>query len=134
MSLKRIVAVTAGLAATGAVVGSVLGALTIIGWIVVESRRLTGSDWPVIGVAAVAGAAIGAVLAPIFAWALLRTVPLGRAILGTAVGTVAGVVVGPLIHAAGLIPGALAGFAIAAVALRLTASRRTTPSTHQLGP
>jgi hypothetical protein len=122
MSLKRILAVTAGLAATGAIVGTVLGASALTAWILIRSGDLRGAGG-IIGIAALTGAAIGAVIAPIFAWTLLRTVPLGRAILGTAIGTLLGVAVGPLIHASGLFAGPIAGFILAAVGLRLTATR-----------
>ena len=121
MGAKQILVVTSGLMAAGAVVGAVLGAATMFGMMLVQERSIDA--FPVIGVAAGVGAAIGAVLAPVFAWGLLRTVPLGRAIGWTALGTIAGVIVGPLLHSAWLIPGALVGFTSAAVALRLSAAR-----------
>lgn len=125
MSAKQILVVTAGLMAAGAVVGAVLGAATMLGMMLVQERSMLHTAWPAIGIATGFGAAIGAVLAPVFAWGLLRTVPLGRAIGWTALGTIAGVIVGPLLNPAWLIPGALVGFTSAAVGLRISAARGT---------
>lgn len=69
---------------------------------------------------------LGAVLAPIAAFTLMRHVPIWRAIVETALGTTVGVaigwVVGPRMGYAGLWPVGLGllGFLIAAVRLRLT--------------
>ena len=125
MQWKRILAVTAGLMAAGTIIGGVLGLLAMLGWILIRDAESLRRSVAVLGVAAGFGALAGAVLAPVFAWGLLRTVPLGRAILGTALGTIVGVIIGPLIAPQGLVLGALAGFTTAAVVLRVTAARGT---------
>jgi hypothetical protein len=121
--VKRIIAVTAGLAATGAVAGAGLGTLVMALGLLV----LTGvfpRDLSLLGVSAFFGAGIGAVLAPVAAWSLLRYVPLGRAIgqttLGAVLGALIGLVMGPFAAAIG----SLVGFAAAAVRLRLTTPAR----------
>jgi len=70
------------------------------------------------------GGVMGAVLAPIAAWSLMRRVPIWRAITDTAIGTVIGAVVGlvfqPRFDTAWLSPPLLGicGFALAAIRLR----------------
>ena len=70
-----------------------------------------------------AGAAIGVIAAPIMSWLLLRDVPLGRAILHTAIGTVFGGILG-LVLASPFI-GAVAGFSAAALRLSISARQRS---------
>jgi hypothetical protein len=121
--------VTLAVSAVGAVVGAALGALTLLGLAiaVASSRVLQGGG---LADAASLGSVIGAVLAPVAAWTLMRHVPVWRAILETALGTALGTGLG-LIAAwlAGAIPGlgmfwplasGLAGFVAAALRLRLT--------------
>jgi hypothetical protein len=120
---------TLTLSAVGAVVGAVLGGLAMCGLAIaignpraLENGGLTG--------AAGLGAAVGAVLAPMAAWTLMRHVPIWRAILETAVGTALGAAFGAALGwAAGVIPGlgafwplvfGLVGFTAAALRLRLT--------------
>jgi hypothetical protein len=135
----RIVAVTVGLLAAGAVAGAVAAvvalalALTLSG----EGIGTTPMDRGMLAFAAMVGAFFGGVLLPATAWIFLRRVPLGLAVLGTLLGTIVGGVLGwvvPLGHdeiQRGLI-GAFAGFAAAALLLRLRASapriRRPAPT------
>jgi hypothetical protein len=121
--MGRIVGVTLGLAATGAVAGAGLGGLVmattvLVAWHFPESLNLVV---PGFLSGAVAGAKVGAVLAPAAAWALLRWVPLGRAIGETAIGAFLGAIAGVVLFPPlGGLYGALAGFCAAAVRLRLT--------------
>jgi hypothetical protein len=132
--LARILAVTAGLCATGAVVGAVCGAAA--GAAILLARDgprglLTPGTGNVLAVSAAVGAAVGTVAGPALAWALLRHVPLGRAVAGTTLGTVAGAAAGEWLGpfnpysrgAPGVIVGALLGFLAAGVALRVHAAR-----------
>ena len=79
--------------------------------------------------AALFGAGIGGVLAPISAWSLMRHVPLWRAIVETSVGTTLGVIAGyfcAYFSRWGMLwPIALGvlGFLLAAIRLRITARR-----------
>ena len=132
--LGRILAVTAGLSAAGIVVGALCAAATLAMVLVVQDGLRSFFDPEldgIFGVVAAAGAAVGAVAAPALAWGLLRRVPLGRAVVWTALGTVAGAGLGtwtlPLHHFLVPVPsvlvGALLGFVASGVALRLRAVR-----------
>jgi hypothetical protein len=119
----RIIAVTGGLAVVGAMVGAATGAVALILVSIAQGARTLHMITFGSGFAAMFGAVVGAVLAPIEAWVLLRRVPLWRAITGTAVGTIIGAtalaftIVGPIV-------GGVAGFTAAAIALRLRRERR----------
>jgi hypothetical protein len=84
-----------------------------------------------VGLAAGAGAAAGMIAAPLLGWGLLRRVPLGRAILVTAMGTVVGAIGGELLNplnpyahtVPGVIGGALVGFLVAGAGLRIATRR-----------
>ena len=138
----RIALVTAGLSVAGGVVGSVCSAaaVTLIAGIeggigTFVSRELAG----LLGVAAAFGGLAGMIGTPVLSWALLRRVPLGRAALFTAIGTIVGAVGGeltrPLNPYARTIPavliGALLGFIAGGLVARLrTPTRPTTISTE----
>lgn len=83
-SLARIINVTVCLSAVGLVVGGILGSFvaTLLAVRVGHVGRL--SEPFVLG--AVFGAAMGFVLAPTASWALMRQVPIWRAITETALG------------------------------------------------
>jgi|SRR5688572_15833518 len=135
MRLGRIAAITASIAAIGAVIGGTLGAALLAVWALRLGIR--GEDFlegALFG--AGTGAGLGAVLAPITAWAFLRRVPLGRALVETAIGTTLGAAVGLVIGSigkpdalqvmalpAGLV-GALIGFIAAAIRLRFATRTR----------
>jgi hypothetical protein len=127
MDIKRIAAVTGGLAVAGAVVGAVVGMVALAAWRVMVGDTPAPEDF---GIGAVFGAGMGAVLGPLAAWMLMRHVPIGLALGGTALGTLAGAIAGLLIShgdlMAVLIHG-LIGFAIAAVVLRIATARRAVP-------
>ena len=127
MLFRRIAAVTAMLSAIGAMVGTVLGTLTMAALTLARfgGRPLDGTS-EMLAVGAGLGGLLGLVLAPAAAWTLMWHVPIWRAVLETAVGTALGVAVGYL---AATDPGdamlwplpfALIGFAVAALRLRLT--------------
>ena len=128
---RRILAVTAGLSLTGAIVGTITGAIvaaTIIG-VVTHSAPLS---LELLAIGAMFGAPLGAVLFPTAGWLLMRHVPLGKALLGTTIGTLAGGIAGwflpigsdPLARTITL---GVVGFAIAVMLLRRSASSRVRP-------
>jgi hypothetical protein len=123
---RRILAVTAGLAVTGAIVGTITGAVVaavIIG-VITRSAPL---ELDLFAIGAMFGAPLGAVLFPAAGWLLMRHVPLGKALLGTSIGTLAGGIAGwflpigndPLARTISL---GVVGFAIAVMLLRRSAS------------
>jgi hypothetical protein len=71
-----------------------------------------------------AGALVGAVGAPILSWTVLRSVPLGRAITLTALGTLVGGAVGLLTGWYPLMLG-IVGFVVASLVARATSSRKS---------
>jgi hypothetical protein len=139
----RIALVTAGLSVAGGVVGSICSAAAVtliagieggVGWLAShEFARLSG-------VAAAFGAFAGMIGAPVLSWALLRRVPLGRAALFTAIGTVVGAVGGELARplnpyartVPGVLVGAVVGFIGAGVLVRLRTP--TQPATISTDP
>ena len=136
-SVRRVLAVTAGLAVAGLVVGALTGVVVAGAFVTVS--MLTGSGGGVWNVGSTLlfsgmfGGALGMVLGPLAAWLLMRHVPIGRAMWQTALGTAIGSFLGLLflsflallIPAPPLILG-LAGFAAAAVRLRITHRKRDT--------
>ena len=139
----RIVLVTAGLSAAGGIVGGLCSTAAVALIAAIEgdvgtlvSRELAG----LLGTAAAFGAVVGMIGAPILSWAVLRRVPLGRAALFTAIGTVVGAVGGELSQPLnpyartlpGVLVGALLGFIGAGVLARLRAPTR--PATISTEP
>jgi hypothetical protein len=128
--LARIGAVTAGLGATGAVVGACCAAIAVTMISIVETKSafiFSFEFFRLLGIVALAGAATGIVGAPALAWGLLRRVPLGRAIVVTAIATIAGAILGEMLFPfnpyRNVIPGVIVcgwlGFLLAGLALRL---------------
>lgn len=120
---RRIALVTAGLIGAGAAVGALCAAAALAVVLAcngVFGDRLTPDEWAVfLAVAGVFGAVVGAIGAPVVGWGLLRRVPLGRAIAGTALGTIAGGIVGWVAQPVlGAIAGALLGLVGVAAYLR----------------
>jgi hypothetical protein len=142
MALGRVVAVTASIALTGAVIGGVIGAILIAAWTIpldIQWRSIaSAAAW-----GGLYGASLGAVLAPITAWSFLRRVPLGRALLHTTIWTTVGAAVGLVLDRigvtsvrtfpAGLI-GALAGFLASAIRLRLITRTTAGKAGMESGP
>ena len=132
--IARVAVVTAGLSVSGGVVGAVCATAAVGVIATAESgfaSLASGAGLGLLGIAAGAGAVVGMVGAPLLGWGLLRRVPLGRAIVITALGTVFGAVCGQLLNplnpyshvVPGVIGGALAGFVVAGVWLRATVRR-----------
>src|SRR5690242_3169927 len=137
MSIRlRIVTVTAGLVLAGALSGAVSGIAAIEVAVLTVMQALAPSK--LAGLSSAMGAAFGAIVAPTLAWAALRQVPIGRAIIATAAGAGLGGAVGILVGASmfnpyyplvfvptpvrqGLI-GALVGATVATVCLRIRAA------------
>lgn len=124
---SRVLAVTAGLVAAGAGAGALAGA-AVAGLIAtVLAGPGAALDPDSLGFGATFGAVLGAGLLPVAGWLLMRRVPLGRALLGTAAGAVGGgligwfVPVGPNVLARTLVAG-VAGFLVAVFALRRSAA------------
>lgn len=128
--VKRIVAVTVGLSATGGVVGALCAnaAVAILVGIRGGARAVPSHELVrLFEVASGFGAAAGIVGAPLLGWGLLRHVPLRRAIAITALGSVAGAVLGEVARPVALYPtqipaalfGAFLGFLLAGILLSL---------------
>ena len=139
MRLGRVATITLSIALIGAIIGGVMG--TALGALMTFPNFVTD----VLGVEAASGAAIGAVLAPIAAWAFLRRVSLGKALAQTTIGTTAGAAVGLLLDKASwtleyrqvslALVGALIGFLAAAIRLRFfTRTPAAQQGTESTGP
>lgn len=111
--------VTAGLMVSGAIAGAITAmiAVTIV-MLIVSGLSALADLGLVMEFAAMLGAPIGAVILPLEAWALLRRVPLWRALAETAAGTILGAVAFALLSP-GPILGAVIGFTLAAIRLRI---------------
>lgn len=132
---SRIVGVTALLAGLGAFLGAACGAATVGGLLVIRdgpSVLLDGVTWSLLIVPTGFGAVTGALIGPAIAWTLLRHVPLGRAMLWTALGTIVAAAIGELVlpfnpytrGVPAVIFGGIAGFVIAAIAVRIRTPRQ----------
>ncbi|MEP6493518.1 MAG: hypothetical protein ABJF01_12615 [bacterium] len=133
----RILTLTAGLAAAGAILGALASvaalaaAFTVIA--LIKDRHLPSLHGAEFAYAAGVGGALGIVLGPAAAWLLLRDVPLGRALGGATIGTLLGAFAFVALPV-GPIPGALLGFAAACVWLRRRGrakARTIAPSSDQ---
>ena len=128
----RIAAVTGGMLLVGALAGAVAAALALLVAIALTHPPFHLAVWGVLALAGMIGAVYGGVLLPVTAWILLRRVPIGLALLGLVLGTVIGGVLGWVSHlgrdlSTGGVYGAMLGFALAAILLRLRASVPVTP-------
>jgi hypothetical protein len=117
----RVVGVTAGLSLAGAAAGAVVGlVMTLVTGGFASAPSIAAVLLPAAGV----GAGCGAILFPVGAWTLMRSVPLGRALLWTLVPSSIGAAVGlgffGLTAPVGIL-GATLGFAAAALLLRRSA-------------
>lgn len=122
--LKRIVVITLGLMVAGFVAGAAAGVLMMVCCMPFSPLRGWPFEVDMFVFAGLFGGAVGAVLGPVAAWLLMRHVPLGIAVGGTALGTVAGSAVGALLVGwPASFYGGLLGFGVSAVALRIGAAR-----------
>lgn len=134
MRIARIATVTAGLAAAGAVAGAVVGVLVAATWLL-SAGHMLGLLLNLDGVLffGAYGAVAGATLGPLAAWLLMRHVPLWKATGGTALGTLAGALLGIAVDGRmgfaasflGIGAGAFLGFCAAALLLWLENARRS---------
>ena len=122
----RVLAVTAGLVGLGAVAGALAGG--VVGMLVglIESP-VDAAATTLFG--AVLGAELGAPLLPIAGWLLMRRVPIGRALVVTMLGTIAGGLLGWFAPVHGdqitrTLWSSVVGFATAVFLLRRAATRR----------
>ena len=129
MRIKRIAAVTAGLMVAGGVFGTIAGMVVLVAWGLIHADpsilTLEGLRF-VLLFATIFGGVLGAVLGPIAAWLLMRHVPLGLAVGGTTLGTLAGggiALVATGKPSTSMLYG-MAGFGISAIGLRLRVPRR----------
>lgn len=119
----RVLGVTAALLACGALLGALAAVITgIVAFGTSEGLEMA-LDPEVLLITGIFGAILGGVLLPAACWTLLRRVPLGLAFLGTLLGTVAGGVLGWFlifhVRAMGALGGAVLGFLLATIFLRL---------------
>lgn len=126
VSPTRVALVALGLIPTGAVAGALAGALGVTIWVSFTQGIRIALDPTLWAVAGAVGGALGAVLLPIAGLTVLRYVPLGRALAETIVGTAIGGALGVQFLGEGWLLGALAGFAVAAIRLRMLAKRART--------
>ena len=124
----KVATITLGLMITGACFASLAGAASLTTALWIEQ-----DPWYMLGlfVGPFYGAPIGAIMAPVLAWAFLRRVPLGQMFVslsaGTAIGGVVGWVTtfttleGPKVVAG--LAGAVIGCLVAAIRLRYQARR-----------
>jgi hypothetical protein len=121
--LRRILAITAGLIGLGAGAGAAAGTVVAMVVGVFEGGLAELIDLELAAIGAVYGATLGALLLPIAGWLLMRRVPIGRALLGTMLGTIAGGLVGWFAPIHGeqfehALLFAIAGFGLAVLRLR----------------
>jgi hypothetical protein len=131
-SIARIVQVTIALSVFGALVGGVLSVILLA---LLTARSGGGGLRELLAFGFAFGATIGAVLAPLAAWTLMRHVPIWRAVSETAAGTVVGAGIGlilqPIYKVDWLSPVylGLAGFALAGLRLRIAGRGRSRSDT-----
>lgn len=119
--LLRVGVVTIGLMLAGAVFGALAGAVAAaIAVGITDGVR--APDWaPGVVIAAAVGAFLGGVLFPVSGMLFMRRVPLGLAVAGAMLGTVAGGLVGWVVRVGGInaaVAGGIIGYAVAVLALR----------------
>ena len=117
-SLGRILAVTFGLSVLGVVCGALLGGIATLldlGRHIPDAN--VGGVPGAFSLGASFGAIAGAILAPVVGWLFLRRASLGRAIAETALGTLAGMLVGAVWPSRPIYLLGLVGFLLAALRL-----------------
>jgi hypothetical protein len=130
---RRILGVTLGLVGLGALAGAACGAAIPVAALLLTGRYdIIARDAGLLtALGAGCGAVAGGVAGPAAAWGLLRRVPLGKAVLWGAAGTVAGALAGELLAPLnpytwvmpGVIPGSILGLLTASAGLRLHTGR-----------
>jgi hypothetical protein len=126
METKRVAAVTGGLIVVGGIAGAIASMLALAAVALLIEPRALFREPEIFLIAGMVGAGFGSVLGPLAAWLLMRHVPLGIAIGGTMLGTLAGGVAAMLLEAHFFtLP--LAGFAAAALVIRFAVPRQQVP-------
>jgi hypothetical protein len=128
--LERIIVATLALMGAGAIVGAIVGAVTL-SLVLVFSP---GEPAPIstgIFIGGLLGGFLGAPTAPLLTWVLLRRVPLGLTFAGCSIGTSIGAIIAWMIAAPAVAPpaglaGAFLGCIAAALLLRDRTPRTTT--------
>lgn len=135
MQIKRIAAITAGLMVAGAVFGTMAGIAVLMAWSLLDGDviKFKPADLGLmLQISMFFGGGLGAVLGPFSAWVLMRHVPLGIAVGGTTLGTLASGGLGLLVTGDpvfAMLYGIM-GFGISALALRRRyPSRAALPNT-----
>ena len=123
--ITRVLSITVGMVGLGAVAGALAGA--VVATLVVVVTGIGDLSDGVVG--AFFGAPLGAVLLPIAGWLSMRRVPIGRALLVTMLGTIAGGLLGwfapmPVDQIDRSLYCGIIGFAIAVYRLRRASARR----------
>jgi len=119
--VRRIVGVTAGLIAAGAVFGTLAGAAALSIGLWLEHDRWFANIGLVVG--PIFGGPIGAITAPILGWLLLRRVALGKMFVSLSAGTTIGGVIGWMTTSGEMqigsgLAGAFIGCLVAAIRMR----------------
>jgi len=137
---SRIAAVTAGLALGGATLGAVVATIAMVILIVVRlGITALPSASAILPFTAICTAAAGFVAFPTASWLLLRRVSIGVALAATGLCTIVGSLFGEWIDPfkpfsytiPGLVRGAVVGFVVGVVLLRLASGQlRTTSKPH----
>jgi hypothetical protein len=120
--------ITVLLAALGALFGALAGMLVGITLTSLDGVSHVAFDPALLELGATVGAPMGTLLFPLAGWALMRQVPLGRALVGAVLGTLAGAIIGwvwpPVAdRVTDLMVGAVGGFGVAVLILRRLATR-----------
>ena len=123
ISLRRVLAVTAGLIVTGILAGGLAAGCAVALTAILQGDWRSALDLELWGFSFAIGAVIGAVIAPVTAWLFLRHVPLGRLTFQT---TLATALAGGVGFFFGLNPFIVAplGYLAAAVRLAVMTPRR----------
>jgi len=135
VSPKRVLVVTVGLSAAGFIAGGLCAPIAVFIAVALDfgtSGFPSPSSLRNLLEIAGGGAVIGSIAAPVYAWVVLRRVPLGSAAAFPALGTILGSIVGDRIapinpyvasYTPGILRGALIGFALAGLVVRIVWSR-----------
>lgn len=137
MRIKRIAAVTAGLMAAGAIFGTLAGMAVLTAWSLLDGDviKFKPADLgPMLQISMVFGGGLGAMLGPLSAWVLMRHVPLGVAVGGSTLGTLASGGIGLLVTGDPVFAMfyGIVGFGISTLALRRRYSRRTSSGAEKV--
>ncbi|MGQ0649037.1 MAG: hypothetical protein ACT4P7_15890 [Gemmatimonadaceae bacterium] len=127
-SIRRVVAVTGGLIATGLVAGGIAAACGLAITAMLRGNWRFALDAEVWLFSGAIGAAIGGVVAPLTSWLFLRHVPLGALVIQTTLATAVAGGLGLALHINPLIAAPL-GYVAAATRLAIVNRSRRTSAT-----